>query len=250
MPRKMKTIKKGRRHKTRRGGSNDEDIEMGRVSPVQYMKKIPPRPERIREHELNFIRRSMRPLSSREVANVFDGPTPEQRIKLETRTMLNEDPQFQEPFQREELRIFKRGGKRYHKKRATKNLRRRRGGDNGATQRIEVEEDEDFMHMGEEDEHMDEEPMDEEQNEVIVRMNSIMRDTIAHIEDLDTRLDELEQMSEEEREPFQEEARYLKSELRRLIDLVKDYEERLDVLLGQENELRGGKRRRRRTGRR
>lgn len=246
MTHKMKTIKKIHRHKRHRGGSDYEDIEMGRASPVQYMDKIPPRPERIREHELDFIRRSMNPLPRTDVVNIFAGPTPEQRAKQETRNMLDEDPQFQDPFHREELRIFKRGGKRYRKKRVTKHLRKRRGGDKGVTKRIELERDEDFIPM-EQDEHMDNEHMDNEQDDIIAHIHSIMRETIAHMEVLDSRLDELEQLSEEEREPYNEEALYLKTELRRLINLVKDYEERLDELIGEHNESHGGKQRRRRT---
>ena len=123
MPRK--TVKRRRHRKMRRGGSDYEDIEMGRLTPVKPIGKLPPRPERIREHELRQIQRSFNPVSKMEVEKVFNGPTPEQRQVLESHTMLDEDPRFQDAFHREELRIFNRGGR--HLRRSRKKRRTRRG---------------------------------------------------------------------------------------------------------------------------
>lgn len=142
----IKLIKKGKfipglfkdckncKTKKRRGGN---DIEMGPdVEPVDTYP-VPPDPERFKQQELNMVRESLKPIKPTIAENFFAGPTPEQRTVIESNTMIDEDPRFKEPFQREELQIFTRGGKRrritrrkYGGKR-NRITRRKRGGRKG-----------------------------------------------------------------------------------------------------------------------
>jgi hypothetical protein len=108
---------KGCKTKKRRGG-NDE--EMG--PPIKSVEPydIPPDPKRFEDLEKKMLKSNLsRPSSPQEVESVFSGPTPEGKEVIERNTMAWEDPLNQDPFDREQLQIFK-GGKtrkrRYRKK--------------------------------------------------------------------------------------------------------------------------------------
>ncbi len=225
-----KTIKK---HKIRRGGADEEDIEMGRITPVKYIEKLPPRPERIREHELRQYQRSFNPLPATEVAEVFNRPTPEQRAVHESTTMMDEDPRFQEPFQREPLEIFKRGGKKRQskkrgssrRKRATK--RKQRGGKHLFDRRLDLRQDKDFEPVSSD---MEPQELPQPVDPRLLQLRTIIQNTVAHIEQLDSRLDVIEQMPAAERQQHRAEEQRIQSELRHLIHLVQEYQERVGEL--------------------
>ena len=110
----IKLIKKGKfipglfkdckncKTKKRRGGT---DIEMGPdVKPVSPYP-VPPDPERFRRYD--EIMRT-HPASPQEANEIFAGPTPELKQAIEREKMADEDPLFKEPFQQEELKIFRK----------------------------------------------------------------------------------------------------------------------------------------------
>lgn len=128
MPRKY--TRKNRRNRHKRGGQ-EPDIEMGPISEYEYMGQIPPDPERFKKYEKKTMELALaRPGTPDEVISVFEGPTPEEKQKLEQKNMADEDPLNKDPFEREELTIFgDKGGRRTRKKRRNKkrkNTRRRR----------------------------------------------------------------------------------------------------------------------------
>ena len=127
MPRKY--TRRIRRHRVKRGGQ-DPDIEMGTSQNIIPMSSVPPDPDRFREQQERMIRASYKPLSSEQVAAVFAGPTPEERERMNTQRMMDEDPQYTNPYARSDFKIFRnKGGLRKTKKRRgnkRKNTRRRR----------------------------------------------------------------------------------------------------------------------------
>jgi hypothetical protein len=98
---------RGCKTKKRRGGG---DIEEGPEIPDVNPYPVPPDPERFSEHER---RMRVRPVKTEEVEELFAGPTPEAKQVIEAEQMAMEDPLNQDPFDREELRIFSgEGGRR------------------------------------------------------------------------------------------------------------------------------------------
>ena len=107
--------KKRRRHIS--GGMEYDDIEIGRVSPSSYMTSIPPDPLRFKKYEEQIIKESQKPVSPEEVSSFYAGPTPEEKEKLEREKMMDEDPVYKDPFEVEELKIFRAGKTRRQKTR-------------------------------------------------------------------------------------------------------------------------------------
>ena len=107
-----------KRRGKRRGGSPDNDLEMGSESPTQYLKSIPPDPERFAKYDAQIKADSFAPKPVSEVASVFAGPTPEGKQDMERHSMMDEDPLYKDPFETEDLRIFsnKSGGKKQHRR--------------------------------------------------------------------------------------------------------------------------------------
>ena len=100
--------------KKRRGGGDDYDIEMGpEITPIKSYP-VPPDPKRFERYD-QLIR--SRPTSPEEAIELFSGPTPEGRQAMERREMGLEDPLNVGPYDREELKIFSRGGRRTRRKR-------------------------------------------------------------------------------------------------------------------------------------
>lgn len=101
---------KGCKTKKRRGGS---DIEEGPAIPDVDPYPVPPDPERFSEYE-----RRMRaiPVKPGEAEQLFAGPTPEAKQAAEANIMASEDPLNQDPFYREEFRIFSGEGGRKRRK--------------------------------------------------------------------------------------------------------------------------------------
>lgn len=125
MPRKY--TRKNRRHRRKRGGQ-EPDIEMGPEPNVQYMGPVPPDPKRFEEYQKKAVESAFkRPSSPAETEAIFEGPTPDEQLKLEQMKMFDEDPQNRDPWQ--DLTIFSdKGGRRTRKKRRNKkrNSRHRR----------------------------------------------------------------------------------------------------------------------------
>lgn len=92
---------KGCKTKKRRGG-NDE--EMGPDVPDVPSYPLPPDPERFKHYEQ---RMRMTPTSPEETEKVFAGPTPEAKQASEREQMADEDPLNKDPFDREDLTIFR-----------------------------------------------------------------------------------------------------------------------------------------------
>lgn len=117
-----------RRHRVKRGG-DDNDIEMGKVQKVEYMKKVPADPERFNEYERKERERLLaRPASPEEVTAFFNRPNPEEQRKIEQKMMFNEDPLYENPYDTQEFTIFgsnDKGGKSRRRNRR-KNISRRR----------------------------------------------------------------------------------------------------------------------------
>jgi len=89
-----------------RGGVND--LEMGPTEIKQeYMKSVPPDPERFKKYEETGRLRSMFHVSPKETEKTFSGPNPEEKEVKEQQTMGDEDPLNKDPFERERLAIFK-----------------------------------------------------------------------------------------------------------------------------------------------
>jgi hypothetical protein len=88
--------------KKRRGGV--KDIEMGPEPTTTYMKNIPPNPDRFKVYEK---RERLRPISPQEAEIIFAKPPPEKREKIENVEMASEDPLNKDPFEVEELQIFR-----------------------------------------------------------------------------------------------------------------------------------------------
>jgi len=109
---------KKRRGKNRRGGSNDYDLESGPEINIAPMKSIPPDPERFEKYNEEFIKSSlMRSSTPSETENVFANPNPNEREMIERTQMIDEDPLYKDPFEVEDLEIFKKnGGMRYRRK--------------------------------------------------------------------------------------------------------------------------------------
>jgi hypothetical protein len=105
---------KGCKTKKRRGGY---DEEMGPNPPDVEPYSVPPDPKRFDDFNKKFVQSNLvRPSSPQEVESVFSGPTPEGKESLERGQMSWEDPLNQDPFDREQLEIFK-GGKTRRRRR-------------------------------------------------------------------------------------------------------------------------------------
>jgi len=224
----IKLIKKGKfipglfkdckncKTKKRRGGN---DIEMGPdVEPVDTYP-VPPDPERFKQQELNMVRESLKPIKPTIAENFFAGPTPEQRTVIESNTMIDEDPHFKEPFQREELQIFTRGGKRrritrrkYGGKRNRLTRRKRggrKGGDTSAKPNNQMDYDSEYEdNMSDEDsveEDSVEENWSEEDMAELREIRNLINQNNERFQEIDDELYEIEQMSEEEKDHNREE---------------------------------------------
>jgi len=205
---------KGCKTKKRRGGN---DIEMGpEPNPIEPYK-VPADPERFKQQELNMVRESLKPIQPNITEDFFAGPTPEQRESIETNKMIDEDLSFKEPFQSEELRIFRRGGKRKfitrrkkgNRKHITRKTRRGnklykiRGGDASAKQNsiiqssvndIDSDSDSDSDSDDNNNDNLIETSLTEMQ-----QIRNLINQNNERIDELDRLLIEIEQMSENER---------------------------------------------------
>lgn len=119
MPRKY--TRKIRRRRVKRGG----DIESGTVEDITPMSSIPPDPERFSQQQQKMFRESLKPVSKAEAESVFAGPTPEERERINAKMMMDEDPLYKEPFEKEELKIFSDRGGRKSRRRRSRRTRRR-----------------------------------------------------------------------------------------------------------------------------
>lgn len=112
-----KYTRKNNKRRVKRGG----DIESGTIEDITPIKNIPPDPERFKKYDDEIRAELSKPISSKDATAFFEGPTPEQRQKIEKEMMSTEDPLNKDPFDREELTIFsKKGGRRTRRKRKTK----------------------------------------------------------------------------------------------------------------------------------
>jgi hypothetical protein len=114
---------KRRNHKNKRGG-DDKDIEMGPDVNIEYMKTVPPDPERFKKYQEKLIKESFNPVSREEMYSVFDRANPEEKLNMENERMMDEDPRMKDPFEVEELKIFDNEGgrktRRRHKRKTHK----------------------------------------------------------------------------------------------------------------------------------
>jgi hypothetical protein len=102
--------------KRKAGGLNNNDIddELERlergpeITPINPYP-VPPDPDRFKRYEQQIRSRSASP---EEARNLFSGPTPEAKQAMERREMGLEDPLNVGPYEREELKIFTKGGRR------------------------------------------------------------------------------------------------------------------------------------------
>lgn len=112
MPKKY--TRKNRRRRFKIGG----DIESGIVEDITPMTNIPPDPERFKKQQEQLVLESLKPISKEEAAAVFAGPTPEEREKINARMMMDEDPQYNNPYASSDFKIFSdKGGRRTRKRR-------------------------------------------------------------------------------------------------------------------------------------
>jgi hypothetical protein len=112
MPKKY--TRKNKRRRVKKGG----DIESGTVEDITPMKGVPPNPDRFKKQQEQMIQESLKPVSKEKATSVFDGPTPEERERINNELMMDEDPINKDPFEREELTIFNtKGGRRTRKRR-------------------------------------------------------------------------------------------------------------------------------------
>ena len=103
---------KNGRCKVKRGGEDDDDIELGKITEVPYMKDIPPDPKIFEKYQDKIIKNSLsRPISPVETQKMFEKGPPEKIQEQERMQMFDEDPLNMDPFEREELEIFTRKGK-------------------------------------------------------------------------------------------------------------------------------------------
>jgi len=94
------------RTKKKRGGNND--LEMGPANiNTEYMNSVPTDPDRFKKYEEQMRKESIRSISPQVSKSVFDGPNPESKLAMERNQMGNEDPLNVDPFQREDLQIFR-----------------------------------------------------------------------------------------------------------------------------------------------
>jgi hypothetical protein len=124
-----KYTRKNKKRKIKRGG----DIESGHIENIIPIKNIPPDPERFKKYDDQIKTELLKPISAKEATAFFEGPTPEKKNIIERKLMFDEDPLNKEPFEREELTIF-RGGKtkrtkkykkKHHKRKSTRRIKRR-----------------------------------------------------------------------------------------------------------------------------
>jgi len=197
MPRKH--TRKNRRNRRKRGGE-DPDIEMGPVPNVEYMGTVPPDPKRFEEYDRKAVERAFkRPSSPAETEAVFQGPTPDEKLKSEQMKMFYEDPHNRDPWQ--DLTIFSdKGGKRTRKRRRNKrkNSRKRRSRKGGEA----------AQSVGSND-----------RQKMLYRLQELMRlnqTNTQHFQELDDRLYDIEQMSASERQQHQDEYERLNNEIQQL----------------------------------
>jgi hypothetical protein len=118
MPRKY--TRKNKKRRAKRGG----DIESGTVEEITPMTSVPPDPERFTQQQQQMVRESFKPVSKAEAEAIFAGPTPEEREKMNTEMMKDEDPLNKDPWS--ELNIFSdKGGRRRTRHRRSRRTRRR-----------------------------------------------------------------------------------------------------------------------------
>jgi len=92
-----------------------ERLERGpEIKPIK-LYPVPPDPERFKKYDQQLRSRSSSP---EETISVFSGPTPEAKQAMERREMGLEDPLNVGPYDREELKIFSRGGRRSRRRRS------------------------------------------------------------------------------------------------------------------------------------
>jgi hypothetical protein len=115
MPRKY--TRRIRRRRVKRGG----DIESGTVENVTPMSTVPPDPERFKRYQDKMVRELYKPVSNEEAAAFFAGPTPEERERMNIQGMMDEDPQYTNPYARSDFSMFgNTGGRRTRKRRRNK----------------------------------------------------------------------------------------------------------------------------------
>ena len=183
--------------KKRRGGDPDYDIEMGPQPRPIDPYKVPADPQRYKQQELNIIREALKPIPASKAQAVFDGPTPEQRAVIESNAMIDEDPRFKEPFQIEELQIFKRGGKRNRvtrRKHGGKKQYSRKGGDFRANPNNNTD------YNSESEDDMSNDNWSEEDLAELREIRNLIDQNNARFQELDDALYEIETMTDEERE--------------------------------------------------
>lgn len=166
-------------------GGNDE--EMGPDIPEVQPYPIPPDPERFKQYEKEM---RMRPSSPDEVEKVFAGPNPEEKQHIEGKKMADEDPLNMDPYQREELKIF-RGGK-------TRRRKIRKGGDANIQQ------------------------LDNQRQNMLYQLRELMtqnQQNMQRYQQLDDRLYDIEQMSQEERASHMNEENDLQRQMAEITNL-------------------------------
>ena len=116
---------KNSRCKVKRGGDDDDDIEIGKITDVPYMKYIPPDPKRFENYQEKIIKNSLsRPISPVETEKMFERGPPEKIQEEERMQMVQEDPLNMDPFVREPLKIFSSNGGKSRKRLMMKSKRK------------------------------------------------------------------------------------------------------------------------------
>lgn len=183
--------------KKKRGG-NDE--EMGpEIKPVTPYP-LPPDPERFTLYEK---RMRTRPASPDEVEKIFSEPNPEEKQAIERNKMANEDPINMDPFEREELKIF-RGGRA-----KTKKARGRKGGD------INIQS------------------VDNQRRNMLYQLKDLMtqnQQNAQRYQELDDRLYEIEQMNQEERALHIDEENDLQRQIEEISNLNNQLQTRFEQM--------------------
>ena len=127
MPKKY--TRKNKRLTVKRGGQDKDeeeqseefvDLEKGKEEVHPPMGDLPPDKYRFKMYQDNLIKELQKLVSDEEAAAVYAGPNPTERMKREQKMMGDEDPLNLDPFVREELNMFSRGGRRTKKRRQNK----------------------------------------------------------------------------------------------------------------------------------
>ncbi len=106
-----------KKYSKKRKGGDDTDIETGVQENFTPVLKVPADPLRFDKFNAKMRNISFNPITKREAEGVFARPNPEEKRRLEAKSMFNEDPLYTNPYNESFKMWNDKGGKRKTKKR-------------------------------------------------------------------------------------------------------------------------------------